>query len=238
MLATEAARLVKSGAVPLRTQGVSFQFADIERECDTRLQQACEQAEKLVLAAQAESERILQQAHEDGYAAGLEAGRADAQNELKPRVAEEVQQRLQSRLTPVISALTDATSRLVEDREQILLRWEKSAIGLSVAIARRIVRRELQLSPEPPRALIAEALELASAASSIVLRLHPDDVAELESSSVEWKQLIQLHRNLNVIPDLSIDRGGCLVETPEGEIDGRIETQFTRIVTELWGEET
>jgi flagellar biosynthesis/type III secretory pathway protein FliH len=87
------------------------------------------------------------------------------------------------------------------------------------------------------RALIAEALELASGTSSVVLKLHPEDFAELQKSSAEWQLLVDRHRNLTVTADGTLTRGGCLVETPEGEIDGRIETQFSRIVTELWGNE-
>ncbi|MDB5386426.1 MAG: flagellar assembly protein FliH [Planctomycetaceae bacterium] len=238
MLVSESARLLKAGTALPRSQSVSFQFADFERECESRVRMAREQAEELIHAAQAEAERVLLQARQEGYAAGLTEGRLEIEREFEPRIAEEVQRRLQSRLTCVVSALHEATSRLVQDREQIVLQWEKSAIGLSVAIARRIVRRELRFSPEPPRALIAEALELASGATSIVLRLNPEDVAELELSAAEWQQLIQSHRQLTVIADSSLSRGGCLVETPEGEIDGRMETQFSRIVTELWGEES
>lgn len=238
MLVSESAKLLKVGTVVPRSPSVSFQFADIERECEARLKLAREQAEQLILEAQAEAAQVLQRAQQAGYAAGLNAGRTEAEREFEPHVAEAVQLRVQTRLNPVVAALTDATLRLVQDREQILLQWEKSAIGLSIAIARRIVRRELQASPEPPRALIAEALELASGASSIVLKLHPDDVAELETSSSEWRQLLTGHRNLSVDADVTLARGDCRVETPEGEIDGRIETQFSRIVTELWGDET
>jgi flagellar assembly protein FliH len=237
MLASESARLVKSGMAASRGTSVTFQFANIEQECDAQIRAAREQTQEIILAAQAEARQVLQRAQQAGYALGLEAGRTEADLEFEPRVAEEVQQRVQSRLAPVVTALTDATSKLVQDREQILLQWEKSAIGLSIAIAKRIVRRELERVPEPPRALIAEALELASGASSVVLRLHPEDFIELQKSSSDWQRLIDTHRNLTVTTDETLTRGGCQVETPEGEIDGRIETQFSRIVTELWGNE-
>lgn len=237
MLASETARLLKAGSVPSRSASVSFQFANIEQECDAQIRAAREHAQELILAAQAEAKLVLERAQQAGYALGLEEGRTQAELEFEPRVAEEVQQRVQSRLVPVVTSLIDATSKLVQDREQILLQWEKSAIGLSIAIAKRIVRRELERVPEPPRALIAEALELASGASSVVLRLHPEDLRELQNSSTDWQSLVERQRNLTVTADGTLTRGGCLVETPEGEIDGRIETQFSRIVTELWGNE-
>ena len=232
----ESGRLLKAETLIQNGSAVSFQYADIEQaveqRCDEQLQAAQAQARRLILDAEAQAEQVRAEAWQLGHATGS----LQAEAEFDARVEAEIQRRLEERLRHLVPALQTATARLLADREQILLQWESAAIRLSLAVAERIVHRELRLRPAPPRGLIAEALQLAQGASSIVLRLHPMDVQDIEAHSDDWRQLLSNPANLKVIPDPGITRGGCLLETPDGEIDGRIETQLARIAEELTGE--
>ncbi len=197
------------------------------------MQAAEAQAEQILLAAEAHAEELRAEAWQLGHTTGS----LQAESEFEATVEAEVQQRLQERLRYLVPALQTATNQLIQDREQILLQWESAAIQLSLTLAERIVRRELQLQPEVPRALIAEILQLTAGASSIVLRLNPADVQEIETNSADWHELFATSVTLKVIADSQVTRGGCLVETPQGEIDGRIETQLARLASELMGNE-
>lgn len=229
----EMGRVLKSDHLALRGVPISFQYADIERCSNERLQAVQAQAEQIIRDAESRAIEIQAEAWQLGHTTGS----LQAEAEFEAQVEAEVQQRLQERLRHAVPALQSATSQLIQDREQILLQWESAAIQLSLTLAERIIRRELELQPVAPRALIAEVLQLTAGASSIVLRLHPTDVQEIEAHSAEWQQLLSCPDDFKVIADPQITRGGCLVETPQGEIDGRIETQLSRLASELMGNE-
>ncbi len=229
----ETGRILKADSLAQRGHSISYQYTDIEQRCDEQLQAAQAQAEQIILAAETHAAELQAEAWQLGHTTGS----LQAETEFDARVEAEVQERLQERLQYIVPALQTATAQLIQDREQILLQWESAAIQLSLTLAERIVRRELQLQPGAPRALIAEVLQLTAGASSIVLRLHPTDVQDIKAHSVEWQQLLSTPATLKVISDPQITRGGCLVETPQGTIDGRIETQLARLASELMGTE-
>lgn len=190
-------------------------------------------AEKLLAAAQMEAELIRYEAREDGYLEGLASGQTAARELLEERVSAEVAVQVQGQLT----LLEQTIKSLSELQDQLTLQWETSTIRLSLAIARRIVRRELIAVPEIPRELIAEALQLATGAAAITLRLNPEDVAAVEALDLgEWQRLCGGATPVQVIADFQIARGGCQVNTGDGLIDGQIETQLNRIESELWGQ--
>jgi flagellar assembly protein FliH len=228
----ETGRVLKADSFSQRSLPISFEYADIEQRCDAQLQAAQTQAEQIILAAEAHAEELRAEAWQLGHTTGS----LQAETEFEAHVEAAVQQRLQEHLQYLVPALQMATTQLIQDREQIVLQWETAAIQLSLTLAERIVRRELQLQPEAPRALIAEVLQLTAGASSILLRLHPDDIADIEEHSADWQSLLS-SPHIKAVADATITRGGCLVETPQGEIDGRIETQLARLASELMGNE-
>ena len=79
-------------------------------------------------------------------------------------------------------------------------------------------------------------MQLTAGASSIILRLHPADIADIETHAADWQSLLS-SPHIKAVADATITRGGCLVETPQGEVDGRIETQLARLASELMGNE-
>ncbi len=227
-----AGRLLKADSLPQRSVAVSFAFTDIEQECHAQLVAAQEEARQLILEAEEHAELLRADAQE----MGLTTGTLQAEAEFEEAVEAEVQLRVQQRLKQLVPALQSATTQLIRDHEQILLQWESAVVRLSLTLAERILRRELEIRPAAPQALVAEALQLTAGSSSVLLRMHPADVSDMEAHSVEWQQLLSTQQNLKVVADSKISPGGCLLETLAGEIDGRIETQLARIAAELLGE--
>lgn len=226
-----SSRLLKADALPQRTTPVSFHFMDIEQECAGKLAAAEEQAQQLLLAAEEQAEQLRAEAEEIGHATGTVQAHADFEEAVETEVRRRVEQSLQQLIPP----LQAATERLVRDREQILLRWETDLVRLGLTLAERILRREIEVHPAPPFELVAEALQLTAGSASVLLRMHPHDIAEVNAHSDDWQQLLSTQQSLKVVADPQVSRGGCLLETAVGEIDGRIETQLARIADELLG---
>jgi flagellar assembly protein FliH len=162
-----------------------------------------------------ELEALEQQAREEGYAAGRAEGLAAARQQLQQNMAR-------------FDALCEAAARPLQALDD---RTEQELARLAIVMARRVVARELQLSPD----LIAKAVRQAAAALPAATRdlrvhLHPDDLAllrELGAVESHW----QLHA------DASLTRGGCQLESERSRLDATVEARLAAVVDAVLGDD-
>jgi flagellar assembly protein FliH len=125
-------------------------------------------------------------------------------------------------------ALCEAAARPLQALDD---RTEQELARLAIVMARRVVARELQLSPD----LIAKAVRQAAAALPAATRdlrvhLHPDDLAllrELGAVESHW----QLHA------DASLTRGGCQLESERSRLDATVEARLAAVVDAVLGDD-
>ena len=165
---------------------------------------------------QAHLAALEREAFTKGYAqgerAGLEAGGKRAEAMLR-------------RLAQTLEELSGLRDNMVQQTEREL-------VQLAVAIARRILQREVSVDPELTAALAHIALERIGSATPATVRLHPDDFAVVAGGQPgAW-----LGRQVEVRPDPSVARGGCLVESEFGSIDASMEAQVDEIARAVLGE--
>jgi flagellar assembly protein FliH len=147
-----------------------------------------------------------------GERAGLEAGGKRAEAMLR-RLAQTLDE---------LSALRDSMVR----------QTERELVQLSVAIARRILQREVSVDPELTSALAHIALERLGSTGPATVRLHPDDYAIVTAG-----QAAPLGgRQVDVVPDPRVSRGGCLVESEFGSINASVDAQVDEIARAVLGE--
>jgi flagellar assembly protein FliH len=147
-----------------------------------------------------------------GERAGLEAGGKRAEAMLR-RLAQTLEE---------LSGLRDTMVR----------QTERELVQLSVAIARRILQREVSVDPELTAALAHIALERLGGASPATVRLHPDDYANVSAG-----QITPLGgRQVEILADGTVARGGCLVESEFGFINASVDAQVDEIARAVLGE--
>ncbi len=147
-----------------------------------------------------------------GERAGLEAGGKRAEAMLR-RLAQTLEE---------LSAL----------RDNMVRQTERELVQLSVAIARRILQREVSVDPELTAALAHIALERLGGTGPATVRLHPDDYAIVTSGQVAPLG----GRQVDVVPDPRVARGGCLVESEFGSINASVDAQVDEIARAVLGE--
>ena len=168
------------------------------------------------LAAQLRA--VRQSGYQDGYRDGLVALEAFKQSFASQTTAQ-VGQLMQS--------LTTEMNGLQHDMARTL------AI-CATHLARQIVRGELTTEPARVALVAHEALDtLLLSARHITLRVHPDDHALVAQGAAE----VLVARGARLLPDASITRGGCLVESDIGVIDSSIETRWRRATASLGSDE-
>ena len=202
------------------TAGTSsaYQFDDMG---DAYLNRVRDEAARIISEARAEAARLKAQAADDGKQAALHAVEAS----LRARIDQETRS--------VVQALHQAVQAIEHSRRAWQGHWELHAVAVAIAIARRVVRRELAHAPEITLELVREALALASGQQSIVLRMNPDDHKNLGTQVDQLVAELRLIGQPQVVADPTIASGGCKVETDYGAIDGQVATQLARIAEEL-----
>jgi flagellar assembly protein FliH len=170
-----------------------------------------EAAELRAQAAQLQQqyEQRLREAHAAGVREGEAAGRARAAAELQPVI---------DRLARSIEEIGGLRSRLRAEAEADL-------IQLSLAIARRVLRREIAIDPEALHGLILGALQKLQGQEIARVRVHPSHAAALTSCL----RLNLSADHVEVIADPSREVGAVLFETPRGNLDAGVESQLQEI---------
>ncbi len=100
----------------------------------------------------------------------------------------------------------------------------------AVALARQILRHELQQRPELVATIAQEAVNaVLMSARHIVVRVHPDDLALVSAGATE----VLGARGARLVADPAVQRGGCAVDSDAGSIDASIERRWARAAAAL-----
>lgn len=209
---TDRARVLRSAA---------FNFDDIAQQASRYLDEVRVQAQTIVAQAKVDSEQVRQQAEQ--------RGRDAAMAELARIVDENVSKKIET----LLPGLTKAISDIEDARHEWLRHWEANAVHVAVAIAERILRRELAQDTQITLTLVREALELAVGSPSVQLRVSPQDHEALGSQIEKLAEQLSRLAPTEIIADSEIQPGGCVVDTRFGRIDQRFEAQLKRIEEEL-----
>jgi flagellar assembly protein FliH len=229
----DSSRLIKAASARSLGGSATFNFDDLRRQCDEHIESARSQGRQLLAEAQAAADEVRRKAHAEGLAAGQREGLAQAQELVEARAAQVAARLTQEQLQTVLPAFRAAAAALEIEKDRWLATWEGAAVKLSATIAEKILRHELSRQPELAGPVVREALQLAAGQPHIKLHLHPDDLDQLKECGHEVVGRLAALGEATLVPDESISRGGCLIETRHGVIDARLETQIERITSEL-----
>ncbi|HXW16247.1 MAG TPA: FliH/SctL family protein [Terriglobia bacterium] len=123
-------------------------------------------------------------------------------------------------------ALVQAVREFARERDTYFQRVEAEAVGLAVAIARKILHREAQVDPLLLAGVVRVGLDQVAAGTSVRLRVHPSQVQA-------WKEFFSKQHDLQRLPELmgdpTLDPGRCLLETELGSTDLTLESQLKEI---------
>ncbi len=202
-------------------QHVAFNFSDMNGQAQKYLADVRAQAAQIVNEAKEQAKAIRKQAEQQGHQAALQA------------VERVMEDKVSKHMKTLLPAVQQAVREIEHARQAWLSHWQASAVKLSCAIAERIVRRELQSTPEITLDWVGEALQLAAGSAEITIHMNPADVEHL-GRQVETltKQLTPL-APAKIVGNPEINLGGCRVDTRFGAIDQQLETQLKRIEEEL-----
>jgi flagellar assembly protein FliH len=169
-----------------------------QRDCAAQIAQMQQQCEQRVAEVRAAALR-------EGEAAG------------RSRAAAELQ--------PVMERLARSIEDIAQLRPRLRREAEADMVRLSLAIARRILRREMSVDPEAMHGLVLGALEKLQSQEIHRVRVHPSRAAAVDAC---------LRQNLpgtsvEVVADPSREPGTVIFETTRGNLDASVDCQLQEI---------
>ncbi len=161
----------------------------------------------------AQIEQQYQHRLQEAHTAGMHEGEVTGKN----RAAAEMQ--------PVIERLARTIDELSQMRARLRKEAEADMVKLSLAIARRVLRRELAIDPEALHGLVMAALEKLQGQDLCRVKVHPSHAALVKTSL----QKTVTGNAIEVIPDASREPGTVIFETQRGNLDASVDSQLREI---------
>lgn len=155
-----------------------------------------------------------------GHEEGLRQGRAAAAAEVDAAVQQAVDAALQP-LQQEHAALQELARGLAGASRQAAQLAQDEIVALCFETTCRLVG-EAAVQPQAVRALVTRLIAGQADAQSLVLHLHPQDAALMEQGAVAAGTALPVPCR----PDPEVALGGCLLRTPRGGLDARLETSL------------
>jgi len=166
----------------------------------------------LISRAQEEADQIKESAAKEGYRAGLEEAKHD------------------------IEILREHLSNFVSAKKEVFEYIAPDILEISVDIARKIIKKEIEQDPEAILGMILEVMDnLSKDETKITIKVNPmqSDLVREELPKVLSQRGIDAR--INVVSDENMESGGCLIQTGNGIIDAGLETQIEILKEALRG---
>lgn len=223
--------LIKSAHVPAAAS--PFSMRDVEQHAKSILIRAREQAEALLVEAQSEAEMLKQQAYVQGMDEGRREGRQQGMQDGAKAGAQQALAEHKQQLATLMTALTGAATQLDAARNELESEGLREVVALSIAVARRVTKRQGLLDPEVLTDNLREAMKLVSHAADVRVVIHPSQRSVMDAAlpqlRLAWPQL----KHVELIEDAALAPGGCRIATARGMIDADLDAQLDRVVNDL-----
>lgn len=148
---------------------------------------------------------------------GYERGRADAEREIGEQLV-----RQRAEVNQVVAGVVESIKRVLP---QVIRETEQHLVALALDIARKLVV-DVPVTVEMVEAAVREALAEVEGASEFHVRVHPEDLDLLKKTESEVFAPTADGSQVRFHAAPEVTRGGCMVQTRFGVIDGRRETRF------------
>lgn len=167
------------------------------------VQTAKTEAQGLLEEAKAQAERLRAEAHAEGLAAGKAEGAAH-----------------------FVALCAQVSARGAQAEAELA----PHVAQLAMAVARRVLGRELQFSPELVVDMVKKTLgDKARQRREVTLRVHPTDAVHLREHRAQLAEVLSRTKEVRIVEDEAVPAHGVVIETEAGLIDAQLDTQLDAI---------
>ena len=166
----------------------------------------------LISRAQEEADQIKESVAKEGYKAGLEEARND------------------------ILDLRESIADFISAKKEVFEYIAPDILEISVEIARKIIKKELEQDPQAIITMILEVMEnLSKDETKITIRVNPMQADLVREELPKALSAKGTEARITVTADDSVETGGCVFLTSNGIIDAGLDTQLEILKEALKG---
>lgn len=171
------------------------------------------------LRAHDQAREILAHAREQAVAL-LEEARQEAES-IREEAREEA-------FAQELARWQDQVLALAAEREALIEEMRPQLVDVALAAASKILHQRLEAQPELVLPVVEHALAALRAQYSnrITVFVHPDDLPALEGARRAIAAVDTRFRNVELISNARMQRGGCRLSSDSGEVDASVEAQL------------
>jgi flagellar assembly protein FliH len=177
------------------------------REAEAQFLQEKEQA--IESAHQAGVEAGHAQGYEEGYQVGLAEGQTQSQDEI-------------ARFQAMLGYLADRWDRIFKSADM-------DVTQLAFAIAQNIIGAVSDVREDLVLQSVRDCLAHVQDTKQLTICVNPDDLVLVRANRTHWQESYERIESMIIEADASIERGGCIIETPSGDIDGQLVSRIEKL---------
>ncbi len=220
--------------IPVRTRGITiyrekaapetvpyeFEPFDAEPSATPKEQPTEPPSPPTITLTEEELKAQLKAAYDQGFNDGREVASRTLEREIQTAMEH-------------VRSVDNLLLSIQQQFQKLQTEFEKAVAELAIAIAETILQEKLQdhhieLIIRQIRAVFQEFPVF----EELTIRLNPQDIEALQQAQSQLFAPGEV-RNITLIPDERIERGGCIIETPLGAIDAQLSTQLEQIRLQL-----
>jgi len=147
---------------------------------------------------------VEKQAFEQGYKEG-------------ERIGKQMGERM---VSAAVQRYDRSVNELAAVHASLRVAMEKEAVRLALAVAKKIVQREISMDPDLIGALVSVALKRVQGQTSVAVRVSSFDHARIDSA------MRSSNTSISVAEDPSLERGDFVLDSTQTHVDGRLAGQL------------
>jgi flagellar assembly protein FliH len=194
------------------------------------LENVKKEANEIIINARCQAANLLDEAkrkalsiEKDTYVKGFQKGEQEAL-----RLQKETQAEFCISTQKIITELEEIRDSIYQDTE-------REIVQLAIAIAEKIVARQLDLNPETIVGMAKAACGLAKDCKQVILYVAPEQIDYMRANQDLLAAQLYKTNRLNIIADNNIKSGGCRVETEQGSIEATVAAMFKQLESIMEG---
>jgi flagellar biosynthesis/type III secretory pathway protein FliH len=206
-------------------QAEVFNFEDVASRAKLYIDSVREQAAKMVAIANEEANQIRADANSKGLAAG--------EGELDRLANERAEKLAEQRVKDATTQFQTIANQLNTSTNDWLRQWQHETIPLAIAIAEKLVARQLELDSTILMDWISESVQMVHDARQLQLRIHPETAERLGDSLDLFLATLGTTNPVQIKLDQTIERHGVRLDSESGSLDLQLTKQLERLEKEL-----
>jgi len=210
--------VVKKNMKALNTAGICGDLKEQDiLSIETLMSKAKADASKIIVNSKNEAKNIKENSYKIGYEEGQLEAAKNADNSFGS----------------AISVFKKAAADIQNKKDDFAVEHQDMLIHLTMSIAKKIIQHEMTIDEEFVIKSIKSAVRMTMDREKLKIRVNPLDLEICNQKKPDIMKDVDGIKTIDMIADISVGRGGVIVEYALGEIDARIEKQFSEIETEF-----